>query len=69
MHDLAEWRRALARVDNGTSMKAMFTGASSFNRPLAGWWVDQVEDMSMMFFGASSFNQPIGGWRGRSVWG
>jgi len=43
-------------------MNGMFAGATSFNQPLSGWNVSNVNDMSGMFQGGSSFNQNINGW-------
>jgi len=39
----------------------MFCEASSFNHPIGGWEVSNVEDMGDMLQCAVSFNQPIGG--------
>ena len=50
-------------VDNVTSMRSMFEGASAFNQPLGDWSVDNITDMCSMFEGASAFNQPLGAWR------
>ena len=45
----------------------MFAFASSFDRPIDSWRVDNVADTSLMFFGASAFNQPLSEWRIESV--
>ena len=50
-------------VDNVTSMRSMFEGASAFNQPLGDWSVDKVTDMCGMFNGAYAFNQPLGEWK------
>merc|ERR1712144_44755 len=42
----------------GWNMRAMFFGASSFNQPLCGWWVQQVRTMQAMFHGAESMVEP-----------
>jgi surface protein len=45
-----------------TSMGSMFSGASTFNKPIGHWDTSNVTSMSSMFSGASTFNQPIGNW-------
>ena len=60
-HPLGAWK-----VDNVTSMHAMFNGASSYRHPLAEWQVDNVMDMSSMFQGAAAFIQPLGSWKLRA---
>ena len=45
----------------------MFARASSFNQPIGGWRVDQVENMDGMFNSASAFNQDIGDWAVHNV--
>ena len=57
-HPLGAWK-----VDNVTSMHAMFNGASSYRHPLAEWRIDNVTDMGHMFQGASAFIQPLGSWK------
>ena len=43
-----------------SSMKSMFSGATSFNQPIQ-WDTSSVTTMESMFSGATSFNQPIQG--------
>ena len=57
-HPLGAWK-----VDNVTSMHAMFNGASSYRHPLADWRIDKVTSMSHMFQGAAAFIQPLGSWK------
>jgi len=50
-----------------TNLRAMFSGAITFNSDISSWDVSNVTDMSFLFWGASSFNQPIGNWDTGSV--
>ena len=45
-----------------THMRNMFSHATSFNQPLEGWDVSNVEDMSFMFLGACQFSQDLSHW-------
>jgi len=54
-------------VSSVTNVRAMFSGAPSFNQDIGGWDVSSVRNMRRMFRGASSFNQDIGGWDVSSV--
>jgi len=49
-------------VSNVTNMNGVFSGATSFNRPIGTWDVSNVTNMVGMFKGATSFNQDIGYW-------
>ena len=53
-------------VANATTMRSMFSSASTFNQPLGALNVSNVADISIMhnimFSRASSFNQPLGAW-------
>jgi len=60
-HPVGAWK-----VDNVTSMHAMFNGASSYRHPLAEWRVDNVKNMRHMFQGAAAFIQPLGSWKLRA---
>lgn len=50
-----------------TNLRAMFSGAITFNSDISSWDVSNVTDMSYLFWGALSFNQPIGNWDTGSV--
>ena len=50
-----------------TTMKNMFSGATSFTGAIGGWNVVAVTDMSGMFSGATSFTGAIGGWNVEAV--
>lgn len=50
-----------------TSLRGMFTGASSFNGDIGDWNVSTITDMGGMFFQASSFNRDIGDWNVSNV--
>lgn len=43
-------------------MRAMFRGATRFNRDLSHWDVSQVTSFQDMFRGATSFNRDLGDW-------
>ncbi|MEW7278318.1 BspA family leucine-rich repeat surface protein [Aquimarina sp. 2201CG1-2-11] len=45
-----------------TSLRNMFSGATSFNGDLSNWDVSNITDMSHMFNGATSFNSDISSW-------
>ena len=45
----------------------MFMHTESFNQPIGGWNVSNVDCMSYMFSRSSSFNQPVEGWDTNSV--
>jgi gliding motility-associated-like protein len=45
-----------------TSLRAMFSGAISFEGDLSNWDVSQIEDMSNMFSEAKSFNGDLQDW-------
>ncbi len=49
-------------IENVSSMREMFLGASSFNGEIGDWNTSNVTNMLWMFSGATSFNQDIGGW-------
>ena len=53
--DISGWA-----VQSVTSMVAMFSYASAFNRDIGGWAVYRVIDMTFMFAVASSFDQDLG---------
>ncbi|QQH60537.1 BspA family leucine-rich repeat surface protein [Mycoplasmopsis bovis] len=40
-------------------MAYMFSGATTFNKDISGWNVDNVSTMERMFENASKFNSPI----------
>merc|ERR1712032_1360619 len=44
-----------------TSMRYMYSGASSFNQDLSKWDVSAVTDMRHMFYGASAFKRELCG--------
>ena len=50
-----------------SDMRNMFSGCTSFNRPLSNWNVSQVFDMSGMFAGCTAFNQPLNNWNVSNV--
>ena len=50
-----------------TTMRRMFSGASSINSDINDWDVSNVTDMNELFASASSFNQPLNGWDVSSV--
>ena len=50
-----------------TSMRAMFSNASSFNSDISNWNVENVADMRLMFIFASSFNSDISNWNVENV--
>ena len=49
-------------LSNVTSMRRMFSGASSFNGSVSSWDVSNVTNMRQVFAGAFSFNQDLSGW-------
>ncbi|MCC5942355.1 MAG: BspA family leucine-rich repeat surface protein [Balneolaceae bacterium] len=50
-----------------SSLRLMFSGASSLNADLNHWDVSSITDMSYMFAVAVAFNQPIADWEVSSV--
>ncbi|TSE02546.1 BspA family leucine-rich repeat surface protein, partial [Aquimarina algiphila] len=54
-------------LSNVTSMKSMFSRATSFNGDIGGWNVSNVTDMAGMFSGATSFNGDISKWNMSNV--
>ena len=54
-------------VSNVTTMKGMFSKATSFNQSLVNWNVKNVTDMEQMFDSATSFNQHLIAWNTSSV--
>lgn len=57
--DLNKWG---PKLNNVTTMNAMFNDAISFNGKIDTWDVSNVENMFMMFENAKSFNQDICKW-------
>ena len=45
-----------------TNMESMFSGCTSFNKPLNEWNVGKVTNMESMFQVCTSFNQPLDKW-------
>ncbi|WP_420885154.1 BspA family leucine-rich repeat surface protein [Aquimarina algiphila] len=54
-------------LSNVTSMKSMFSMATSFNGDISKWDVSNVENMENMFSGATSFNGDISKWNVSNV--
>ena len=54
-------------LDEVTTMKAMFQGASSFNGDLSRWDVSNIQEMAAMFQGARDFNQDLSSWNVSNV--
>ena len=58
---------SLWSTSNVTSMRGMFSLASSFNQPLNDWNVSKVMNMEGMFFQATTFNQSLNNWSTSNV--